>query len=483
MGMHSVWMTRGLEARYRRPHLTASRGTALNPLGEIFVLLLIVVVIVGAVSGEPLVASLGALAFVIAMSSRVWAALSLEEITVDRTPSVDHVFQGDDIEITFTIENKKPLPVSWLEINEFVPRGLLVKGHKLVEQAYLGGAEINFSTSLAAYERVRIKRTITALSRGYYKLGKTRLRSGDLFGLYPAEASLDHTPWSIYVYPNIKAMPGFSLPARRPIGDSLSRRPLWNDPSRPAGVREYRPGDPIKNIDWKTTARRGEMFVRQFDPSVSEHVVIFAEAITTSVSWEGYRSDILEATMTAAASISKHALDLGYKTGLVTNGVTSFRASHAVVPPGSGPGQLAMLLESLAMVHPIAIRTMDELARGRRGAIPAGATLIHIGGIYHPRTMNYLSGLSRSGHPVIVLHVGRDDPPDYPEFEVRDGRALFLETVEELESGSQSSFRRPVKSGAGWDDVPVSAARTRGPRANGSRANESRANGSREGRV
>ncbi len=455
MGMYSIWMTRGLDASYRRPSLTASRATALNPLGEFFVLLLIVVVIVGAVSREPLVAALGALAFVIAVASRVWAALSLEEITIDRTVEVDHAFQGDEIEITFTIENNKPLPVPWLEINDYVPRGLLVEGHKFIEQSYLGGAEIKVSTSLGAYERVRIKRRLKALSRGVYKLGKARLRSGDLFGLYPAEGSLGHAPWSIFVYPNIKVLPGFSLPARRPIGDSLSRQRLWDDPSRPAGVREYRPGDPIKSIDWKTTARRGEMYVRQFDPSVSEHVVIFAEAITTSVPWEGYRSDVLEGTMVAAASISKHALDLGYKVGLVTDGVTSLRGSHAVVPPSSGPTQLTTLLESLAMVYSFAIRTMDELARDRRGAIPAGATLIHIGGIYHPRTMNYLRRLSRTGHPVIILHVGREEPPDYPEFEVRDGRGLFLES---LKATGENEFSRPAGDSVDWNDVTVSAA-------------------------
>ena len=168
--------------------------------------------------------------------------------------------------------------------------------------------------------------------------------------------------------------------------------------------------------------------------------------------------------MEAAASISKHALDLGYKAGLVTNGVTSFRGSYAVVLPSSGPTQLTILLESLAMVHPIAIRTMDELARDRRGAIPAGATLIHIGGIYHPRTMNYLGRLARAGHPVIILHVGREEPPDFPEFEVRDGRSLFLEPPEDRDGRGKSEFSRPVKSDAGWNDVPVSAARAHNPR-------------------
>ncbi|MEE8045571.1 MAG: DUF58 domain-containing protein [Dehalococcoidia bacterium] len=463
MGMYSAWSHIELETRYRRPELTRSRGAALNPLGEIFVLLLIVVVIVGAVSHQPIISAVGALAFVVSIASRIWAALSLEEITVDRSTSVDHAFKGDEIEITFTIENKKPLPVPWLEINEYVPRGLLIPGHKAAEQAYLGGAELQASTSLGAYERVRVTRKITALSRGMYRLGKTRLRSGDLFGLYPAEATLDHTPWAIYVYPTIKAVPGFTLPAKRPIGDSLSRDRLWNDPSRPAGVREYRAGDPIKSVDWKTTAKRGEMFVRQFDPSVSEHAVIFAEAITTDVPWEGYRSDVLEGTMTAAASIAKHALDLGYKVGMVTNGISASSASHAVVPPSSGPTQISTLLEALAMVHPIAIRTLDELARSRRGMIPPGSTLIHIGGIYHSRTMDYLLGLKRTGHPVIILHIGREEPPDYPEFEVRDGRGLFLEPLPDS-GGPEVEFKRPPSASGNWDDVPVSAASTKGGR-------------------
>ncbi len=455
MSMLSLGMSRELAARHYKPDLGTSWGKSLNPLGDLFVLLLIVVVIVGAISHQPLIAAVGALAFVIAIVSRVWAALALEEITIMRSCSVDHAFQGDEIEITFTVANNKPLPVPWLQIDEYVPRGLLIEGFNAAEQAYLGGADMNVSTSLGSYERVRVKRKLTALSRGMYRLGNTKLRSGDLFGLYPAEATLEHTPWAIFVYPVIKPMPGFSLPARRPIGDSLSRIRLWDDPSRPAGVREYRPGDPIKSIDWKTTARRGEMFVRQFDPSVSEHAVIFAEAITTDVPWEGYRSDVLEGTMNAAASIANHALEIGYKVGLVTNGVNGSSSSHAVVPPSSGPTQLTTLLESLAMVHPIAIRSLEEMARSRRGVIPEGSTLIHIGGIYQERTMDYLLGLKRLGHPVIVVHIGREEPPDYPEFEVRDARGLFLE---EISGVNDELFKRPPEKTGDWDKLPVSAA-------------------------
>jgi uncharacterized protein (DUF58 family) len=450
--MYTTWLSRTVEAGIRRPVITRSRSTALNPLSELFTIVLIAVVVVGAVSREPLVAALGGLAFVVAMVSRLWAALSLEEVTIDRSVDTERAFQGDDIEVTFTIENRKRLPIPWIEIKEFVPRGLLVEGAKAIEQVYLGGATLDVSTSLGAYERVRIRRKLTALSRGVYKLGKTDIRSGDLFGLYPSDASLERTQWSIYVYPQIKDLREFRLPSLRPIGDSLSRDRMWQDPSRPSGVREYRPGDPIKHIDWKSTARRGDLFVREFDSSISEHAVIFAEAITTSVPWEGYRSDVLEATMTASASIASAAMNQGFKVGFVTNGITIRTASHAVIPPNSGPGQMTNLLESMAMVQPIGVKTLDEQARSRRGMIPPGAALIHIGGIHHPRTMNYLTGHARAGHPVIVVHVGREEPPEYPQFEVRDGRGMFLETETEV-----TDFRRPVQrdSSGNWREMPL----------------------------
>jgi hypothetical protein len=104
------------------------------------------------------------------------------------------------------------------------------------------------------------------------------------------------------------------------------------------------------------------------------------------------------------------------------------------------------------------VRSLDELARSRRGVIPPGSTLIHVGGIYHPRTMKYLLGLSRTGHPVIILHTGREEPPDYPEFEVRDGRSLFLD---QINTDEKNDFRRPSKSSEKWDDIPVSSASDR----------------------
>jgi hypothetical protein len=63
-------------------------------------------------------------------------------------------------------------------------------------------------------------------------------------------------------------------------------------------------------------------------------------------------------------------------------------------------------------------------------------------------------GLKRTGHPVIILHTGREEPPDYSEFEVRDGRSMFLD----MEPASRPiDFRRQAKIGSSWDEIPVEA--------------------------
>ena len=69
--------------------------------------------------------------------------------------------------------------------------------------------------------------------------------------------------------------------------------------------------------------------------------------------------------------------------------------------------------------------------------------------------MAYLLGLKRTGHPIIIVHTGREDPPDYSHFEVRDGRGMFLE--ERAPSGP-TDFSRPPSTGNKWDDLPVDVA-------------------------
>ncbi len=437
----------------RPPPRISGGGAAIS---DLFVLLLVIVVIVGAALGEPLIAAVGALVFVVTVAARLWARLSLEEVSYGRVLSADHLFQGDEIKLSLALENNKPLPVPWVRVRDFLPLGLQDASEMITERAFLGGSEITEVTSLGRYERVRINFRVRAASRGFYRLGPAKLESGDLFGMFGSTREEPQSSQTITVYPKIVPVPWLDLPAARPIGDTRTPMSLWDDPSRPSGIREYRPGDPVRSFDWKATARHAaqeKLFVRTFDPSVSHYAVVLLEAATTDRPWEGYRADVLERAVTCAASVAVRASEAGHRVGLIANGVPPHNEGSAVIPPATSPGHLLGIMKSLAMVKPMAVKSLDELARNHgRGAMPPGATIIYVAGAFRPGPVEYIAGLGRQGYRVRTLYVGDDDPPEIPNLNVMSVGAYFAEQMGEGNPDGDdpdAQFRRPVGKSIG----------------------------------
>ena len=277
-----------------------------------------------------------------------------------------------------------------------------------------------------------------ARRRGYYRFGPAVLESGDLFGLYTSRRDHDGPGAALIVYPVPRPIPDFHLPAARPLGEARSSVMAWADPNRPAGAREYRPGDAVKSIDWKASARLGSMHVKTYDPSVSRYAVIVLEASTADRPWDGHLPDVLEACVTAAASIAVKAEELGYQVGLITNGVTQSDDARAVIPPAAGAGQLPDILESLAMVRPMTIRPVEEIVGSDgQAALHYGTTVIYVAGIVRPGAVDMLSRLASAGSHPIFMWVGHGEPPAIDRVTVIDGRRMFGTEVPE------DSFKRP----------------------------------------
>lgn len=406
---------------------------------DLFVVLLLIVIIVGAAAGNALVVALSALAFIVAVIARIWSALSLQDITYSLSSTTTHAFIGDEIEMVIGVENRKPLPIPWLRLHEFIPKGLELVGHEDEFIDYMGGTPLDEAVSLGRYERLRRRHKVRALNRGHYHFGPSDLTSGDLFGLYVSRASITRHAWNLIVYPDTIPLPDLELATARPIGDAKTRIPVWRDPTRPAGVREYRPGDPVKTIDWKTTARRNELFVRVYDPSVSQYAVVLVEGTTTARPWEGFRLDVLEALASCAGSVAQHSLERGFRTGLIVNSTLSIGGRN-VVRPASGPTQLADVLESLAMMRPATMGGLQQLALANaRDAIPSGATVFYVAGQLKENAVAYVLELARRRHPVTTLWVGREDPPNIAGLNIRDYRSAFNVGRKTIES----EFARP----------------------------------------
>ncbi|NQU96305.1 MAG: DUF58 domain-containing protein [Chloroflexi bacterium] len=368
--------------------------------------------IAGAVASQPFVAGLAGLAAAVMTVSYLWARLSLEDVRYQRAVSADRAFVGDEIELTLSIDNRKPLPLSWLRVQDHVPFGLEVLDEPVERVLHRHASALTIATSLAWYERVRFKYRLRAARRGYHRFGPVQLESGDLFGVYIREQQRRETGPAIVVYPQTVPLPDFYLPPGRPLGEARTRMRAWEDPGLPSGLKEYRPGDSLRRIDWKATARRRELLVRTYDPSAEHHVVVIADMMTADHPWEGVSPPFLERAVTAAASVATRAFDLGYRVSLVTNGLAPAEAARTAAAADAAIGQLTAVLERLAMALPVTVRPVEDTIETERDAFPFGATVVAVSPLFRDGLRAKLADLRSRGHPVLAIYVGDRDLPE-----------------------------------------------------------------------
>lgn len=147
-----------------------------------------------------------------------------------------------------------------------------------------------------------------ALRRGVHPLRPLEIRSQGLTGLFSARGRLE-SPGEVVVYPRHWVLRRFPLPAHRGTDAAASSR---EDRAGPEvdGIREYREGDPLRHIHWRSTARRGTLVVRRFLREGSPRATLLLDA----------REGIgFEDLVRAAASILRFATDAGSPVRLITD--------------------------------------------------------------------------------------------------------------------------------------------------------------------
>jgi len=382
----------------------------------------------GALVEIPLIAVLASLIVAVTLLARLWARFSLDGVNYACRPLFHNVEEGEEFGLAMVIENNKPLPVPWLQVSQFIPRGLEVVESDATIRSRFDGTTVEVVSNLGRYERLTVLHRLRATRRGHYDLGSASLAAGDLFGFYDMRREREPARIRVVAFPRIVPLPDFILPSARPIGDAMSRRLVTEDQNRPATVREYMPGDPMKRIDWKTTARHRRLHVKHFEPSITQHVVILLECRTGSETAAGWteRPWLLEAAATAAASVAHRSEELGYGVGLIANGIPGSHYTQSIIDPGHGPQQLSQILQSLACVQSTMTQPLETMA-GQSGSngIPFGATIVLIAGVYHRATVQFVRELKRYGHRLVTIDIGGDPPPATADLGVRDYRHAF----------------------------------------------------------
>jgi uncharacterized protein (DUF58 family) len=366
-----------------------------------FILTAILIVVGIAVASGPVI---GLAVFLMAAGfvARYWARHVMDRVRYERIMPENRAFQGEKLSLTLRLVNDKPLPIPWIEVRDPLPQGVLIDEERTAATGSPGYVYLVRSTHLSWYERINWPLTLETPQRGYYRVGPARMNTGDIFGFNAVQR--DEEDWDPFIiYPKVYTLTELGLPAERPFGELKGRQRIFEDPSRISGLRDYRPGDPMRRIDWKASARRQALQSKVYEPSATMHLLLAVNVHTMGSSWQGFQPETLERVLSAAASVARHGFDGGYAVGLVANGSYPQSDRPMRVPVGRRSDQLMRVLEALAVIHPLTLATLETIIDREAQRFPFGATLVCVTGQMDDPLAASLQRVSDNGHSVTVL--------------------------------------------------------------------------------
>jgi uncharacterized protein (DUF58 family) len=353
---------------------------------------------------QHIVAVLAVVSFYLAFAivSLVWSRNALRKVTCQFKLDRTRAFPGEIVDLRLELTNGKWLFLPWLEIEVELPYRLATGD--LRRMGPFSRERIRWLTSISGGERIKWTHALECKARGEYELGPVRARSGDMLGLYPREAAFPSFE-ALLVYPSIVPIRGLGSPMNELVGQTVATFSLCEDVSRTVGTRDYRYEDPFKRIQWKASARRSQLQVRQYEATTSLNLFMVLDVLSFSDQTEESQ-EYFELALTTLASVANEACREQLSFGLTAN---SRPATDIQV--GNGRAQLLNTLEALARMEATSDSPLDKHLNRFAGVLPFGSTLLVVTQEVSEELLAALRKLEQDGRSLLLVVVAADPRP------------------------------------------------------------------------
>lgn len=335
---------------------------------------------------------------------RMWARWSLAAVKVQRQH--DHrIFFEQPFAVQVEVHNRGWLPVLWLRLSDNLPAELAPGGH------------FRRVISILPRERLNLTYTLNGRRRGYYQIGPLVVQGGDLLGTttyeYRHKDSESENSESVIVYPKIITLRDLGFPSQSPFGTLPSRERIFEDPTRIQGVRDYQPGDSLRRMDWKSSARIGTLQVRRYEPAIALETATFLN-LDAGDYRQPERHHATELGIVTTASVAVHLVEKRQAVGLLTNGhdpLAEDSLAGSFLPLRKGRAHLMHVLDLLARIEVApegqALPFLNLLTRKSLG-LPWGSTVVIVTSREVDGLMDTLLALRRRGLVIILALTCQD---------------------------------------------------------------------------
>lgn len=292
---------------------------------------------------------IGAFAVALPLFASLVARLSRRTVTARRTVNPTRVSVGDQTRVELELSSQGPtgrrLP-HWVNTARRGGRWLVGRWLSTGQLALTDaapdalGQSTRLTVSLSREASTRVSYQITPAVRGRHQIGPLTARFSDPLGM--AEYERDLTGRStLLVLPRVTPLRGLPAGLGRGEGESGSTGLRRGPGERDALVREYQPGDPLRTVHWRSTARRDELMVRLEERPWHGGVTVLLDRRSQAHRGIGAHSS-LEWAVEIVASVCIHLISRGRKVTLIgEDGVLLASGRDA-----------DSLLDSLALLRP-----------------------------------------------------------------------------------------------------------------------------------
>lgn len=334
----------------------------------------------------------------------IWASISVRQVTLRRIARVFRMQLGQLFEERFEITNHSRWARIWFELED----ASALPGNS--------GSRV-LSTIKPGRSRSYVARTLLT-HRGEFDLGPTIVSSGDPFGLFLYRSTIPSTR-KLEVLPYFVSLEQFFTPIGLLAGGQALRKKTTEVTPYAAGIREYAPGDSLNRIHWKSTARRDQLMVKEFEQDPQADVWIFLDGLKSvhagSLITEKDENDpfwlwnarqrvtipphSFEYAVSGAASIAAYFIRQGRSVGLAAAG-----HAFAVQQASRGERQLSKILEVLAFIDCEGELPLEALVQSQASQLMRGSSVILITTKLSNSILVAVEELQRRGtRPIAVL--------------------------------------------------------------------------------
>jgi uncharacterized protein (DUF58 family) len=335
----------------------------------------------------------GVLALAVPLAAAFVVFRSRVRIANRRSADPAHASAGEAVAIHLAVTNRSVLRTGSLMLEDQLPHQLTGRARFVVPG--LGGRE----TRTVSYR-------MPGLPRGRYRAGPLRIRLTDPFRMIDVTRSFTATT-EFVVTPIVDSLPAVEPPRSYDIGDNAGSHSIGTHGADDASTREYRTGDDLRKIHWRSSARTGALMVRQEERPWQGQTTLLLDTRTAAhavgpVPKHGgpadpRRTSSLEWAISAAASIGTHLMITGRDVGLIDDlsapnrlhlGTPGRLADHLAIVRAAQSGDLSSvaglvrsaardsaLVAVLGLLDSTSLRVLAD-AHPRGAAVPAFALLL-----------------------------------------------------------------------------------------------------------